>query len=113
MEALTGSQIATAIVVIISAAFDFWTVKNISGRYRMHDVLNFRLLVGLRWWSEINEDGTEKWNFQSYDTKVQLNNFDKRLFWTTQIIATLFWAIISIMKTIFLHLFWVRNPIKF
>lgn len=35
------------VLVILSLAADFWTVKNVSGR----------LLVGLRWWNEIKEDG--------------------------------------------------------
>ncbi|CAO3634576.1 unnamed protein product [Cunninghamella echinulata] len=33
------------VITILLLAFDFWTVKNISGR----------LLVGLRWWNEIQE----------------------------------------------------------
>lgn len=33
--------------IIILDAFDFWTVKNVTGR----------LLVGLRWWSEHQPDG--------------------------------------------------------
>jgi len=36
-------------------AFDFWTVKNVSGR----------LMVGLRWWNKIEEDGTSTWIFES------------------------------------------------
>jgi hypothetical protein len=64
------------------------------------------LLVGLRWWSEIDAEGNEKWHFESYDTKVALNPHDKRLFWTTQIISTLFWAVISIVKIVFLSFFW-------
>ena len=43
------------IIVTISCAFDFWIVKNVTGR----------LLVGLRWWSRIKEDGTEEWIFES------------------------------------------------
>ena len=33
----------------------FWFVKNIAGR----------VLVGLRWWNEVKEDGTEIWVFES------------------------------------------------
>lgn len=40
--------------------FDFWTVKNVSGR----------LLVGLRWWSENKEDGTTTWLFESRDVSL-------------------------------------------
>lgn len=43
------------VITILLLAFDFWTVKNISGR----------LLVGLRWWNEIQPDGSNKWVFES------------------------------------------------
>lgn len=43
------------VVTILLLAFDFWTVKNVSGR----------LLVGLRWWNEIQEDGSNRWVFES------------------------------------------------
>jgi hypothetical protein len=43
------------VLTILFLAFDFWTTKNISGR----------LLVGLRWWNEIQPDGTNKWVFES------------------------------------------------
>ncbi|KAJ7008121.1 Golgi apparatus membrane protein-like protein ECHIDNA [Populus alba x Populus x berolinensis] len=35
------------VVMVLLAALDFWVVKNVSGR----------ILVGLRWWNEINEAG--------------------------------------------------------
>jgi hypothetical protein len=41
------SNIVTFIIVIIFSSLDFWVVKNITGR----------LLVGLRWWSEIDKNG--------------------------------------------------------
>ena len=34
-------------VTVLLSALDFWVVKNISGR----------ILVGLRWWNEINDLG--------------------------------------------------------
>lgn len=40
---------------MILAAADFWTVKNVTGR----------ILVGLRWWSRIKDDGKEEWIFES------------------------------------------------
>ena len=40
-------EVMTFIIVIIFSAFDFWTVKNVTGR----------LLVGLRWWSDFDHDG--------------------------------------------------------
>ena len=47
------------IILLLSVALllaaDFWTVKNITGR----------LLVGLRWWNKVNEDGSTEWIFES------------------------------------------------
>jgi ABC-type oligopeptide transport system ATPase subunit len=50
------------VLTILFLAFDFWTVKNISGR----------LLVGLRWWNEIQSDGSNKWVFESASVKYTL-----------------------------------------
>ena len=55
LNAFIGEDIITFVVVVLFAAFDFWTVKNVTGR----------LLVNLRWHSEIDEFGTEKWIYES------------------------------------------------
>ena len=39
-------------------------VKNVSGRF----------LVGLRWWHEVNEDGSSQWKFESLDEEVRHHN---------------------------------------
>ena len=41
------SSVLVFIIVLILGAIDFWVIKNISGR----------LLVGLRWWNSIDEEG--------------------------------------------------------
>ena len=51
----SDDQTICYIFVISLCAFDFWTVKNVTGR----------ILVGLRWWSTISEDGKEEWNFEA------------------------------------------------
>lgn len=38
-------EVITFIIVVILGAFDFWAVKNVTGR----------LLLGLRWWSDFDE----------------------------------------------------------
>ncbi len=43
------------VLVVLLSAFDFWTVKNVSGR----------ILVGLRWWNEVKDDGQTAWYFES------------------------------------------------
>ena len=51
---VSNEAIAYLVVIILSSA-DFWTTKNISGR----------ILVGLRWWNEVKENGEEVWIFES------------------------------------------------
>jgi len=68
-----------------------------------------RLLVGLKWGSEILDDGTEKWKFESYDEKIPLNQFDKTLFWWSQTIDCIVWVGLSILKLVLFDFFWVRN----
>ena len=59
LNAFIGEEIITFIVVVLFAAFDFWTVKNVTGR----------LLVNLRWHTEIDEFGHEKWIYESDQSK--------------------------------------------
>ena len=47
----------TFVVVTILSAMDFWTVKNVSGR----------LLVGLRWWNDVDQAGENNWRFESFE----------------------------------------------
>ena len=59
LNAFLGNDILTFIVVVMFASFDFWTVKNVTGR----------LLVNLRWWSEIDEYGNEQWIYESEESR--------------------------------------------
>ena len=56
----TSNFIVHFVSCIILLAFDFWTVKNITGR----------LLVGLRWWSYVQENGNSEWVFESLEDMV-------------------------------------------
>ena len=51
----SDSFITNFVVIVMLLSFDFWTVKNITGR----------LLVGLRWWNYVDEDGNSHWVFES------------------------------------------------
>ena len=59
LNAFLGDDILTFILVVVLAAFDFWTVKNVTGR----------LLVNLRWHSEIDKYGNEKWIYESDESR--------------------------------------------
>jgi hypothetical protein len=83
------------IFVLILAAVDFWVVKNISGR----------LLVGLRWRSEIDEKGKEVWKFESYNEQYSPNRVDKAFFWGSQVLGTLIWGFFLIINVLGLNFF--------
>jgi len=55
--------IVSFVIIIILLSVDFWTVKNITGR----------LLVGLRWWNYVDDDGVSHWMFES--RKVNISSF--------------------------------------
>lgn len=56
----SDSFVASFVVIVVLLSIDFWIVKNISGR----------LLVGLRWWNYVDEDGESHWIFESHKVKT-------------------------------------------
>jgi len=54
------------VVTVLLAALDFWVVKNVSGR----------ILVGMRWWNEIDDLGESVWKFECLDQDVGVYCFD-------------------------------------
>ncbi|KAF8392732.1 hypothetical protein HHK36_023081 [Tetracentron sinense] len=55
-----NSFVIIFVVTVLLAALDFWVVKNVSGR----------ILVGLRWWNEINDLGESVWKFECLDQEA-------------------------------------------
>lgn len=76
------------VAVVILLAADFWITKNIGGR----------LLVGLRYWNEIDELGESKWRFECRDEEgmKRVDKHESRLFWTTLYVAVLVWTVFFI-----------------
>ena len=76
--------IAFSICLFLTAA-DFWITKNVNGR----------LLVGLRWWNKIDEDGSSKWIFEALEDhqKVRIAHSEMWIFWVTLIITPIVWAL--------------------
>lgn len=83
----TSNFIFTFVICIVLLAFDFWTVKNVSGR----------LLVGLRWWSYVKEDGSNEWIFESLEDMAEISNVDSRMFWGGLYISPLCWAFLLVV----------------
>lgn len=81
-------------ITIILNAFDFWTVKNITGR----------LLVGLRWWSEPMDDGEDKWVFECHVVERKETNINDKVFWGCQILAFIIWGLLFVMNVLSLDI---------
>jgi len=88
---------------------DFWTVKNVTGR----------LLVGLRWWNRIDDEGNSQWLFEnkykkdnnSDDSIKDLNQLsentaDSTIFWTALIVAPILWFILLLVTIFRLNVQW-------
>ncbi|XP_011347615.1 uncharacterized Golgi apparatus membrane protein-like protein CG5021 isoform X2 [Ooceraea biroi] len=80
----SNSFIASFVTVVLLLSMDFWTVKNITGR----------LMVGLRWWNYVDDDGKSHWIFES--KKNRINAAEARIFWLALILCPLFWSILFI-----------------
>lgn len=62
------------IVTVLLLAADFWTTKNVTGR----------LLVCMRWWNTVTEDGSTQWVFESCsDAEQRVSAYDSWFFWVT------------------------------
>ncbi|KAJ8037544.1 Golgi apparatus membrane protein TVP23-like B [Holothuria leucospilota] len=93
--------ISTFVLVVLLLALDFWTVKNITGR----------LLVGLRWWNHVDEDGSSHWVFESRKagSKTQETSTESRIFWLGLVIPPILWFIL-VFSTMF-NPTWLLIPI--
>uniref|UniRef100_A0A4X2KL34 Golgi apparatus membrane protein TVP23 homolog n=1 Tax=Vombatus ursinus TaxID=29139 RepID=A0A4X2KL34_VOMUR len=94
------SFVACFVTILLLLSFDFWSVKNVTGR----------LMVGLRWWNQIDEDGKSHWIFEA--KKVSLNNStgteaEARIFWLGLIICPLIWTVFFFSTLFSLKLKWL------
>lgn len=102
-------------MLIFLISIDFWTVKNVTGR----------LLVGLRWWNYIDDEGKSHWVFENRNTKSQedsnplklddeivSNAADAQIFWTAIILTPIIWFILLLVTVFRLNIQWfVSNQI--
>ncbi|KAK6478198.1 Golgi apparatus membrane protein TVP23-like protein B [Huso huso] len=86
-EILSSSFIACMVTIILLLSCDFWTVKNITGR----------LLVGLRWWNQVDDDGRSHWIFEARKPSTRGNtassDSESRIFWLGLVICPFIWVI--------------------
>eukprot|EP01066_Platyproteum_vivax_P020644 Platyproteum_vivax@DN8576_c0_g1_i1.p1 len=91
-----NNQIIIFVITVLFLSFDFWTVKNVTGR----------LLVGLRWWNDIKDDGTSEWVFESLTDERGISPTDHRVFWWTLYAWPVVWFLFFIVQILSLNLFW-------
>ncbi|XP_017288139.1 Golgi apparatus membrane protein TVP23 homolog B [Kryptolebias marmoratus] len=86
-DLLSASFIASMVTIILLLSCDFWTVKNVTGR----------LMVGLRWWNQVEDDGQSRWVFESRkgSGKQQASDSESRIFWLGLIICPIIWVIFA------------------
>ncbi|TNY21640.1 DUF846-domain-containing protein [Rhodotorula diobovata] len=65
------SYVFSTVLVVVLLSLDFWTVRNVSGR----------VLVGLRFWNQVDDDGTSFWVFESRSPEQPANAVDAKMFW--------------------------------
>ncbi|XP_076398727.1 Golgi apparatus membrane protein TVP23 homolog C isoform X3 [Peromyscus maniculatus bairdii] len=77
------------VTIILLLSCDFWAVKNVTGR----------LMVGLRWWNHIDEDGKSHWVFESRKSTPEDNKTvseaESRIFWLGLIACPILWVIFA------------------
>lgn len=84
---IIGNFILVFVVVVLLLACDFWTVKNVAGR----------LLVGLRWWNEVKEDGSNRWKYESKPQGRKIHPQDSFIFWAALYLTPLAWFILGLV----------------
>lgn len=55
------------------------------------------MLVGLRWWSKILEDGSEEWIFECMQDDQQANKVDSGVFWIVNYVTPIVWLVFGIL----------------
>ena len=84
--------VAQFLSVVLLCAVDFWIVKNVTGR----------ILVGLRWWNEMKEDGTDEWIFESLKVKNP-GGVDSNVFWFVLYASPSVWTLFLIIGLLSLN----------
>jgi len=82
----SSSFIGVFVAVVLLLSVDFWTVKNVTGR----------IMVGLRWWNYIDENGDSQWMFEKRngDSQHLLSATEVRFFWVALVAAPFLWLIL-------------------
>ncbi|KAG5475424.1 hypothetical protein LSCM1_03541 [Leishmania martiniquensis] len=77
------------VITILLLTADFWTTKNVTGR----------MLVSMRWWNEVKEDGSTQWIFESSpEADQRVNAYDNWFFWVTTGANCVAWVVLLFLN---------------
>ena len=89
----------------MTSAIDFWICKNIVGRKLVH----------MRWWYIIDNEGNERWHFESKGKAWEVTSKDdtvlfqdRLVFWGTLILHPVIWGLFFVMNAITIKIFEVK-----
>ncbi|XP_053987360.1 uncharacterized Golgi apparatus membrane protein-like protein CG5021 isoform X2 [Hylaeus volcanicus] len=91
----SDSFISSFVTVVLLLSMDFWTVKNITGR----------LMVGLRWWNYVDDNGKSHWVYES--KKNRINATEARIFWLALILTPMLWSVFFMIALFSLKFKWL------
>ncbi|XP_052513444.1 Golgi apparatus membrane protein TVP23 homolog C isoform X3 [Budorcas taxicolor] len=102
-ELFSSSFIACMVTIILLLSCDFWAVKNVTGR----------LMVGLRWWNHIDEDGKSHWVFESRKASPQegktVSEAESRIFWLGLVACPVLWVVFAFSALFSFRVKWLTT----
>lgn len=97
-----SSFIGCFVSVVLLLSLDFWTVKNITGR----------IMVGLRWWNYVDDNGDSQWVFEAGvrtgpEAAHRLSSTESKIFWMGLISAPLLWVLLFLVAIFRFNFKWL------
>ncbi|KAL1952018.1 hypothetical protein VTO73DRAFT_1167 [Trametes versicolor] len=83
-----SNYVLSSVIVVVLLAMDFWNCRNVAGRR----------LVGLRYWNQVDDDGSSYWVFESRDPSRPANPIDSKMFWIAVYTFPLLWLALLIVS---------------
>ncbi|XP_051774939.1 Golgi apparatus membrane protein TVP23 homolog B isoform X2 [Erpetoichthys calabaricus] len=89
------------VAIILLLSCDFWTVKNITGR----------LMVGLRWWNQVDDDGKSHWVFEARQSSAKgakvASSAESRIFWLGLVVCPIIWVVFAFSTLFSFNIKWL------
>ncbi len=86
----SNSFVINFVIVLLLLCMDFWLVKNVTGR----------ILVGMRYWNEIDDNGESQWRFEARSDLNTVTVHDSRIFWWPLYATPTVWGLFALFALI-------------